>query len=540
VSHLYPEARRTTRRLLPARTALVGVVAASAVLLAGCATGADVAPDDAVTPVESIVIGLNGYSDTAGFNQDIAYDGGSQFAASLIYSRLTVMDYGPDFEIHPQLATDWEVSDDATTYTFHLDENATWHDGEPVTSADVEMTFEGIVEQGGPAKSLLNLESIETPDEHTVVITLAAPDAGFLYSISVYPRTSILPAHLYEGTDWKTNPANLEPIGSGPYKFESLAAGQQYILTANEDYFGGVPNVAKVAFQFVPNEQTALAGLRSGELDALGFPPSLTLQAELASDPGLEVDAPSGPWAAFVGFSAGRELVADPQVRQAISLAIDRQAIVDRVTGGIATASTGSFIDSTPWAVNPDALYPATDVDGAIELLEDAGYTEDANGVRLTLSMLVSSVDFYPDVAETLREQLAEIGVALDLQLVDRPTFIANAKLGQTDLIIDALWIGPDPNEWAQQIGTGGAYNRFNYSNPEIDALFAEGRSSADREIRAESYYAIQDILLEEMPYTNIFAAPYSFVHSADLTGWFSDQGTISYRLDITQVTAAG
>lgn len=488
-------------------------------------------------PGGDLVIALNGQSDIKSFNQCLAYDGGSQFPSTLIFSRLTVMDYGPDFAIHPQLAESWEVSDDAREYVFHLVQNATWHDGEPVTANDVKVTYEGIIANGGPAAGLLaNLETIQIHDDHTVRFVLSKPDASLLYSISVYPRTSILPAHLYEGTDWSTNEHNLEPVGSGPFVFDSLAAGQQLILAANLDYFGGAPLLDRVGFQFVSSEQTALAGLRSGQFGALAFPPSLSLVKGLQEEPGLAVEAPSGPWACYVGFNMTKDPMTDPAVRKAISLALDRGAINDRVTSGVAVTSTGPFVESTPWANNPDAAYPAVDKAAAVELLESAGYTANGDGVRLSLGLTVSSNDFYGDVAEVVKSELAEIGVEVTIELLDRATWLQAAANLEHDLIIDALWIGPDPNEWRSQVGTGGAYNRTGYSNPDVDALFDQGVSSSDQATRAEAYFAVAEIIADELPVTNIFAAPYSFVHRSEYEGFFSQDGTISYRLDVSQV----
>ncbi|MTD16282.1 hypothetical protein GIS00_20285 [Nakamurella sp. YIM 132087] len=488
----------------------------------------------------NMVVALNGMSDTAGFNQSLAYDGGSQFPSTLIFSRLTVMDYGPEFAIHPQLATSWEVSPDAKEYTFTLDPKAMWHDGKPVTSEDVKVTYEGIIANSGPAAGLLKvIKTIETPDAHTVKFLLSESNAALLYAISVYPRTSILPAHLYSGTDWKTNPANMAPVGSGPYKFAGYTPGQQILLEANPDYFGGTPSLSKVAFQFVPTEQTALAGLRSGQFQALAFPPSLTLVGGLQKEAGVAVEAPPGPWSCYLGFNQARTPIDDLQVRQAITTAIDRATITSRVTAGVATAATGPFVPSTPWAFDEKAAYPAFDVAAANALLDTAGHARGADGNRFSLSFLVSSNDFYNDVAQVLKSQLAEVGIVLEINLVDRPTFMAQAKELNHDVIIDALWIGPDPNEWAQQIGTGGAYNRTGYSNEEIDALFLEGVASSDEATRAESYFKIQEIVVEDLPYTNIFAAPYSFVHSAGWKGFFSQDGSISYRLDLTKVTKA-
>ncbi|MBI3977683.1 MAG: hypothetical protein HY331_05805 [Chloroflexi bacterium] len=485
------------------------------------------------------VIALTG-SDITTFNQAAAFGGGSWFLSTSIFGRVTVMDYGPPFEIHPQLAREWESTPDAKIYTFKLAKNVKWHDGKPLTAADVKFTWLGVVEQKGPAATFLkDIETIETPDDHTLKVILKKPDASFLYQTSVYPRLPVLPKHLYEGTEWKSNPYNMKPVGSGPFKFQELVPGDHCTLVANEEYFEGRPYLDRVIWKLVPDERTALAGLESGEFAALDSPPSLNMIADLRKKPGIEVDAPPGPWGAYIGFNMKKKPLDNVDVRWAIAHAINKEDVTKRVTGGVAPVSEGAYTKGIRWAWNPEVKAPEYSTAKAEELLDKAGLKRGGDGVRFKLGLSFSSGGFYDLFAEVLKEQLSKVGIAVDLKPVDGATFQSQMPKLEHDLTIYALWIGPDPNEWKQQLEKDGFRNWFGYVNPEVEDLFTKGVQVADREKRKQHYFKIQEIVMRDMPRYNIFDAPYSFAHRTEYKGWFSDEGTISYRMDLAKVYKA-
>jgi peptide/nickel transport system substrate-binding protein len=409
-----------------------------------------------------------------------------------------------------------------------------------VTAADVKMTYEGIVQQKGPAASFLKgIEKVETPDDHTVIITLAQPDASFLYSISVYPRIPILPQHIYANTDWLNHPNNLKPIGSGPFRFQELSPGDRVVLEANDDYFEGPPKLGRVVAKFIPDARTALAALEADEYGALVAPPPLQLIKDLQSKPNIAVEAPPGPWGFYVGFNMTKAPLDKVEVRQALATAINREDVTTRVTGGIAPASEGPYVKGIAWAYDPDVKSPAYDPQKAEQMLDAADLPRGGNGTRFKLGLTAISDDLYPLVAEVVKEQLGKIGVEVEIKLMDNPTFNEAMPKLEHDLLVYALWIGPDPNEWKQQLEKGGFRNWFGYDNPEVEQLFAEGVRSPDREKRKVSYYKIQEIVNRDMPRINLFEAPYSFAHTKAYTGFFSQEGHISYRMDLTDVEKA-
>jgi peptide/nickel transport system substrate-binding protein len=168
--------------------------------------------------------------------------------ASFLFGKLVTLNHANGDTIIPDLAESWEVSDDASVYTFHLRENAVWHDGTPVTSKDVKWTFEKVVEWKGFQWAIYaGIDSIEEIDDKTVKITLQAPNGGFLYMMGSWYSPAILPAHLYDvDVDWNENEWNRKPIGTGPFKFVDWIPGSHITLEANEDYYLGRPYLDKV------------------------------------------------------------------------------------------------------------------------------------------------------------------------------------------------------------------------------------------------------------------------------------------------------
>lgn len=478
-------------------------------------------------------------SDILNFNQALRYDV-SWFPSTLYFNRLVAMDYGPNFDILPDLAESWEVSDDGRTYTFHLVE-ARWHDGVPFTSHDVKVTFEGIREFRGQAAAVMDsIESIETPDDRTVVITTKEVDASFLAQIAVYPRTPILPAHLYEGTDWNENPYNMNPVGTGPFRLEEHVPGEYISFIRNEDYFKEPPYLERVIFQIIPDNSVAINALRSGDIDAFTYPIEqrgpYTLIDELAALPNLEVVAHPGPLVYYMGFDVTEAPFDNPAVRRAVAMAMNRTEITERVAGSVGRASTGVYTPAVEWAYNPDATLPEYDVEAAVELLESEGYTANGAGTRLTMDLWVSRGTEI-SIAEILREQLAQVGIQVNvIQMEDALMRTLLPDLSH-DAYLYANWWGPDPAEFGTYTVTGEVWARpMGYSNARVDELFAEGRSTQNLDERRAAYFEIQEILAEELPRIPIIdSLPYSFVYNTRWEGWFTDPPVLP-RLDMSRV----
>lgn len=498
-------------------------------------------PTPVPTPEKEKVLVISLEREVKNFANTIVYDGGSWFMGTLIFDRLMAMDYGPDFELHPLLAESWEAGPDGKTYTFHLVKNAKWHDGAPFTSADVKFTFEGIVEQKAAALGTMSsIERIETPDDYTVVIHTKGVDGSFLAQLGIYPRTQILPKHIYEGTVWAENPANMKPIGTGPYKFAEYVPGSHVTLVRNDDYFRGKPYLDKIIYKIIPDMNVAMAQLKAGEIDAINNPPPIQLQVALNEAPGVAVDMAPGPMIYFLGFNNTKPPFDDVKVRQALAYAIDRTDVTNKVAKGVCKPSEGTYESAVEWAYNPNAKLPAYDPAKAEAMLDEAGYKKDAKGIRFPMKLTVSR-ELEVLMAQVIKEQLSKIGVDVTVEQLEDATLrttIQNEDKHQAYLY--GNWWGPDPAEWELYAKSGMMWAKpLRYDNPEVDALFEKGKASLDRNERAKYYYQIQEIMLRDMPRIPIFGScPYSFAHTTKYVGWFSEP-PVSYRIDVMNMKPA-
>jgi peptide/nickel transport system substrate-binding protein len=476
-----------------------------------------------------LVIGIDG--DIKNFNVDQQFDQ-SWFPSTLYYERLTGMDYGPDFKIRPLLAKSWDMSADGLTYTFRLQQGVTWHDGQPFTSQDVKATFEGIVENNTySAPPLKVISSIETPDDLTVVIRLKQPSASFLPNISTYPRFAILPAHLYKGKPWDKHPNNLAPVGTGPYKLEEHRRGEYISFIRNENYWGPRPEIKRVIYRIVPDQNVQIAQLQSGEIQAMNNPPPLAMEPILSKSEGVVVDAPPGPMTYYLAFNVTKPPFNNQKVRQALAFAIDRNQLAERATFGIYKPARGTYVQAISWAFNDKALLPEPNQATAAKLLDEAGFPV-KSGRRFSFDIWVSRPTEIT-TAQIIREQLRPLGV--DVRVNQLEDILMRSRLAdmQHDSYMYGNWWGPDPSEWANYTVTGQFWNRMGYSNPRVDELFAAGDLALTQEERAKHYGEIQKILLDDMPRLPLYdSGPYSFARRTDLTGWFT-QEPLSFRADL-------
>lgn len=254
----------------------------------------------------------------------------------------------------PELAERWEVRDNAKTYIFYLRRGVRWHDGKPFTAEDVKYTFDEVLlkyharTKAGLEAALL---SIETPDPQQVIFRFKFPYAPLLRRLDV-TEAPILPRHLYQGTNPLTNPYNQRPVGTGPFRFAEWQRGSQVILVKNPNYFKpGLPRLEKLVFRFLPDPTAAAIALERGEVDYLGLSgPELR---SLEGRPGirLEREAEIGNNCLVTVLpNLEHPPLADRRVRQALSLAIDRSFIAERVFQGLGSPARGPITSANrPW-----------------------------------------------------------------------------------------------------------------------------------------------------------------------------------------------
>ncbi|MDO5033507.1 MAG: peptide ABC transporter substrate-binding protein [Eubacteriales bacterium] len=432
-----------------------------------------------------------------------------------MFDRLMVINRDGTFE--PRLAESWEMNEEMDTITYHLNPEAKWHDGEPVTADDVVFTyrlatdpevkhmrrirlmyFAGTDDEGA-ALSEDSLE-IEALDEHTVSVKLKQP----MDPIAVYALTNrdifILPEHLLKdmGKDEVINSDFWQkPIGSGPFKFDSTISGERVEFVANEDYYLGKPDFDRLIIRMMP-AANLYAGLKSGEIDIImgGMSASIPLQdwENVAKDESLaSFSIPSLAYQ-YMSVNTSREYLPQ-EIRQAMSLAINRDVIINNLLKGQGVPAIGP-LPPTHQYFNEEILPIEFDVERAKTMVEEAGW--DPNRV---LQFLVPQGNKVREMSAPLIQQnLAAIGIKTEIQMMDFPTMLQAARDGEYDLCLIGSAGSLDPAECAPNVTVGYLNNFSQTDDPTIGDLAAKGAASIDMEERVKYFNEYQTTFKEQSP----------------------------------------
>lgn len=486
----------------------------------GSTTDSNKATGDATTPKTEETKTSGGSGDTfivratgdpMSFNPDIIGDDNAYPIVQNMFHRLTALDVTKQ-EPLPDAAKEWSYSDDAKTLTFILRDDLKWSDGKPLTSKDVKYTFDTI--KANPtyyfSPKMTIVDSIDAPDDTTVIFNLNTPDASFASILGWY-ATFILPEHIYNnGEPWDNNPANMNPVTSGAFTLESFKQGESVTLVANPDYHTPA-KINKLIFSMIPDEATAIQALQNGEIDFYeNFPASSV--AELEADPNIRVVINEYPSPIRMVFNMQDEKLKDPALRRAIATAIDKEEISKKVFQGIQKPENSMYPTMIEWAANTTDIAPSFNVEAASKILEDAGYKKDDKGFYVTgLTLDVFEGNGYPDSAKLIKATLEKAGIEIIVQVHEYNAW--NQKVGiERNFMIELQggFMGPDPAALTNRIATGQGSNWGGYSNATVDELLIKGSSTGNKEERAVAYKEAQKILAEELPYVNIvsFAGP--------------------------------
>ena len=412
---------------------------------------------------------------------------GTQLFASLLR-------YDDGWTPQPYLAKSWEVSDDGLSVTIKLVENATFHDGKPITSEDVAFSIE-TVKANHPFKSMFApVTAVETPDPNTAVIKLSEPHPALMLAMSSQ-LLSIIPKHVYgDGQDPKAHPANSAGVvGSGPFKLVEFKRDEHIILERYDGYFlEGLPYLDKIVMRIMPDGSSRTIALEGGELMLSGFEEQPRNINRLKKNPDLDVSnagyAAIGP-VNWLAFNTKADKISDPVVRKAIAYAVDREFILKAliVLGTAAPAKTGIHPGSPFYNDSVEAY--DLDLDKANKMLDDAGYAKGADGVRFPLTVDYGWPTMKP-FAEYMKPQLKKIGIDVTVRAsADFPTWAKRISNHEFDMTMDNVFNWGDP-----VIGVHRTYNSQNikkgviwsntqqYSNARVDELMKLAGSTNDIE----------------------------------------------------------
>lgn len=431
------------------------------------------------------------------FHPDRTSDDGAWPVNQNIFNRLVKLNAFNEFV--PDLAKDWEFSEDGLTLTFNLHEGVKWHDGTDFSSEDVKYTYDTMVSEAWQyAGALSTVDSIDTPDANTVVFNLKNADSSILSKLSWY-GTFILPKHIYDGTDHATNPANQKPVGTGPFKFVKYESGVAVTLERNDDFFGGDIDVKNLVFRIIPDESTRYQAFINGEIDFISQLPTANVDS-LDGDDNYEVIKSLGINRTYVTFNLEDPDFGKVDVRKAVALAVDQQSIYDRVGGAGAKSETLISPVFTDY-VDDSIKLPAVDVDAAVALLEGAGYTKNANGYYIETELDYFVSGNFGDVASIIAANLEKIGIKVVLNAQEMSAWQSKVMDdGNFSVTMLAGYQGPDVSGVDNRVKSTGSTNIAGYNNPELDEALSQGVIASSPEDRRPFYVTVQQIMLDDLP----------------------------------------
>jgi peptide/nickel transport system substrate-binding protein len=478
-------------------------------------------------------------------------DAQSERVGGLIFDALVKKD--ENYNLRPWLATSWEQPN-ALTWVFHLRDGVRFQDGRPLEAEDVVWTIESLIEPKlaglitAKSGAFAAVERAEARDRLTVVVRMKRPDAGLLFNMSdglfgVVPRGA--------GADF-----GLHPVGSGPFRFVSQVQDKEVVLerfdgswsnsgqgTGNRDQGtesreqgtgtreqNNGERIQRVRFEVVPDTITSALELQKGSADAASNVLTPDMVYALRDAPGLETTSGPGSNVWYLNFNVTDPALRDKRVRQAVALAMDRGAIVAALWRGHARLAD-TLLPEGQWAAATDAelAHYSHDPARAAKLLEEAGFAAGRDGVRLRLSLKISSDETTRLLAAVLQQQLRAAGIELKIRSTEFGTFYADVTHGAFQMYI-LKWIGSneDPDIYRYMDSSGSfppkGANRGHYVNARVDELLAKaaGETGPAAEVQARrraEYVEVQQILADELPAIPLWVPENEVVHTRRLQG---------------------
>jgi peptide/nickel transport system substrate-binding protein len=431
--------------LLDRRSALIG--GTSLALTAGRPFSARAADE----PRPGGVLVVQTYSDLKTLNPAMR----TSYAIHVFTSKMIepLVDLGPNNEPVPKLAVAWDTSPDGKTITFRLRDGVKWHDGKPFTSADVQFCAMEMWKTYQNYGTLLHkeLQAVDTPDPLTAVFRYGQPMPLPLLLRAAPELCYVVPRHVFEGTDLLKNPANLAPIGTGPFRFVSYQPDQQLIVERNPDYWiPGQPYLDRVIVRVIVDAAAAAAALEAGDTQISFFSsvPRTDL-ARLAQDPHFRVSTKGNEaYTIFntLGFNTRRKELSDVRVRRAIAHSLDLEFYGKEFLLGYGKRAQGPVPTTSSFFVPGAAPAYPYDPQKAEALLDEAGYKRGPDGIRLTMRLMPNTSDDIHMFATFIQQSLQKVGIKVDNQLFDFVGYLTHVNRDwDFDLATDTnLWRG-DP-----------------------------------------------------------------------------------------------
>ena len=415
----------------------------------------------------------------------------SQVVTTQIYDRLVEVDEMTG-QLIPGLAEKWERVDDLSLI-LHLNKEAKFHNGDPLKASDIKFTLERAKTKSKVAHLYKAIKNIEIIDDNTVKISTEQPFAPLLNHLS-HKSAAILSEKYYKEVGDKYFE---KPIGTGPYKFKEWIVGEKIALEANDVYFKGKPAIKNVIIKGIPEENSRVIGLETGEIDIAEGIATIGRKA-IEENKNLTLMENPSTSVAYLGFSLKKPILQDREVRRAISMGINREEIIKGLMFGDVKIANG-FLAPAVFGYSKDSKVLEFNKEEAKKIIESKGLT----GAKL--SLVTSNNQLRAQIAEIMQAQLKEIGLDISVQTLEWGAFLTATGNGDLDMFM--MGWGPStydgdyglyPNFHSSQFGTNG--NRTFYSNPKVDELLDNAKKEMDVEKRRAMYTEVINIINEDAP----------------------------------------
>jgi peptide/nickel transport system substrate-binding protein len=457
----------------------------------------------------------------------------------VVYDPLTRL--APDGNIVGVLAKSWEALNNGLTYIFHLYENATWHDGIPVTAEDVAYTYLFLRDYGNTTRFsdyAPYIKDVKVLDKYTVEIDLTQPYAPFLALVtsSIY----VVPKHIWANISPTEVPKfkNENPIGSGPFIFKEHVAQQYYMLVANPKYHLGRPYIDTLIYPVISNPDAMLLALKKGDVDVVTWSIPYASVADIAKDPNIRLWNVTELGARFMYFNCRRYPMNETLFRQAVHYALNLTEVVEIIYQGFALPGSIGRLPPVlqPWA-NPnippkEVKYPFN-LTKAAELLDRLGIVDkNGDGWRdlpdgTSLKLAIYSPSYDPlrvRIGEILTNNLRKIGLNVVHQPLEWTTLVNKLNSGDFDMLIIGGIGSVDPDILRQLFGSKGSWNNGGCVIPGLDELLKKQAVTVDLEARKQLVWKIQEIIAEYVPLFNFVHQQFVFAYRIDKwAGWILD-----------------
>ncbi|HEY7217586.1 MAG TPA: ABC transporter substrate-binding protein [Candidatus Binatia bacterium] len=432
-----------------------------------------------------------------------ATDANGVRVGNLIYNSLLRADQHS--RLQPEIAERWRMTD-ATTYVFDLRRGVQFHDGRPLTARDVKFTYESILDprNRSPKLGLLKpLLAVNQLGAYQVGFRLSAPHAPFVEQFTL----GIVPA----GSPSEAAVTYRAPPGSGPFMLEAMESGEKVTLRRNPNYWDEAPPLPGVIFKNVPDALVRVLEFEKGHIDFMQNDLEPDMIPWLRKHSAAKVDARPGTTFQYIGINLTHPILKNVKVRQALACAIDRDGIVRHLLKDTGTVASG-LLSPLNWAYLDDTRSWPYDPARARQLLDEAGFPDpDGDGPlpRFRLSFKTTNIDLRRRIAEAIKEQLQQVGIDLEIRSYEWATFYSDVKKGNFHLY-SLAWVGVmDPDIFYQIFHSASVPpagdNRGRYSNPALDRLLEQGRSTEDLSKRKRIYGEVQRILADDLPYVPLW-----------------------------------